>query len=166
MTPLHVRKSGLSHSFIRCLIESMPGIGDDFAGVYILDELPDFANKKSCWSCIVNLITRSESSSGMSGHFVAIIKKEDYYLYLDPYGLPAMHADTRRLLKNKPVFYNKKCIQSIRSTHCGLFCILFIARLHCGAKMDSSAYFFSENDNDNKNDSRCFNYLNAIIDRG
>ena len=166
MNNMHVQKAGISHQFLKALIHCFPPQKiNNFQGVFTLSNISQILSilkKKDTYCCIFNLCTENEAQMGTVGHYVAFVKKKKYALYLDPYGLPVLHDSAKfiisRLCENVPLYYNKKCVQSINSTHCGMYVLLFILCTNSNGRIKQKIVFSDEN-TDGKNDSRCMEYL-------
>ena len=176
---IHLQKEGVSQEFLNSLTRCFPNkIVHNFQGVFNLTQ----AEKRICtlkkeeeFCCIINLCTDEDVERGQVGHFVSIIKRKNGALmYLDPFGLPAIHKGAktfmRAISKNKFILYNKKCVQSMTSSFCGLYALLFLLKMAGQKKEEEEKYawekkniFFNENDMDGKNDERCLKYINHIV---
>jgi hypothetical protein len=96
-----------------------------FQGVYACDEIENKHIKKYPAAFIVNLDTRKQSGS----HWVAIfVTKNKIASYFDSFGLRPNNKHIMKFLRKtcKTFRYNKDQLQSINSTVCGLYCIMFI----------------------------------------
>ena len=99
INPLHLKKEGVSQQFLTRIIECFPETTRRFfLGVFMLDQFIQKSKtiKNDQWTCILNLITSAEARQGITGHFVVLLKKNDYFMYLDPFGLPALHESLRQ----------------------------------------------------------------------
>lgn len=117
----HSQNSGISnHEISSILNPACKG----FAGVFSADTIPSSLVAQKNFSIVCNL-----SKAGKPGsHFVTLIDRERYILYIDSLGLPCVTPTIKHFLekKKKPVFYNKTQIQHLSSKFCGFFCILFV----------------------------------------
>ena len=95
-----------------------------FIGVFALDKLPKKTIKKPA-----SLIINTDVSSKKGDHWVALLLTKNQAYYFDSFGLQIIDHQILSFLsqqKFRKVTYSNKCIQSITSDKCGLFCILFI----------------------------------------
>lgn len=95
-----------------------------FIGVFALDKLPKKTIKKPA-----SLIINTDVSSKKGDHWVALVLTKNQAYYFDSFGLQIIDHQILSFLsqqKFRKVTYSNKCIQSITSDKCGLFCILFI----------------------------------------
>ena len=124
-----------------------------YNGCFMRDELNHNNIKNGFY--IINL----DNSYGVGSHWCALyIDKNNKKFYFDSYGFPAP-LEIERLIK--PYHFFTKIIQSINSTSCGFYCILFI--LYINKYIDNNIVdtikdfydFFGQiddnNDKDNKN---------------
>ena len=95
----------------------------DFLGCFYIDILPSFP-KKFPQSFIMN----TEESSKPGKHWVAVVLLEDECLYFDSFGVGVVESELRKYLfsRYKRVSHSRICIQDLRSTKCGAFCVDFI----------------------------------------
>lgn len=156
----HIDASGVSDVFIKDLLAQMH-ISHLFKGVFFtfdpqLHSLicerevhPDFV-------CIVNT----------GRHFVTLVLDKESALYIDTL---ARHCPMELRLKleksKRTVYYNKKRIQSITSTHCGLYSCLFALyfdRERNDRSVSTQFRFESAKDKLEVNDIRCIKYLKQM----
>lgn len=100
----------------------------------------------------------------VGGHFVTIYAKENFLIYIDPFGLPCFCKSILNFMQNckRPIFRNNLAVQSFKSKYCGLFAILFVIffdkpQNKLILKFHPSKFLF-------KNDSLCLSYLKKLID--
>ena len=161
----HINPSGLSNIVVEDMTKFPKWIQEKshYVGVYKFFELPLKIGKMSEFSLIVNV--------GM--HFVSIYGTKQFILYIDPYGLPMMQKQMReyfsvRDIFSRPIYFNPKQIQDTLSTHCAMFCTLFV--LHLEAKRlpnlfpsyQNERLIFSGKDL-KKNDTICEKMIKKII---
>lgn len=94
-----------------------------FNGVFAADTLPKYVSKNTAY--VVNTDPISMSGS----HWVAIyFDKEGNGEYFDSYGLPPIVYNHKKFILNNSheYTYNKSCLQSVTSSVCGHYCILYI----------------------------------------
>lgn len=130
-----------------------------YKGTFAADTISyDLVN--SIYSIVVNLQPSVQINQFQSGHFVAIVAKKNYILYLDPFALPCIQNDVVLFLKSdlRPIYFNTTRIQDFFSVFCPMYCILFVT------------YFDSEREwkmrfetNLKKNEKICVRYLNKIL---
>ena len=95
-----------------------------FKGVYPLDMLP-YKQKLP-----VNIIVNTDPSYKPGEHWVCIcIDKNGVGRYFDSFGLPPLKREIFEYLQYKCIRgwdYNKVTLQSMTSTTCGHYCVLYI----------------------------------------
>ena len=95
-----------------------------FIGVFALDKLP-----KKKIKLPASLIINNDISSKKGDHWLSLVITKHQAFYFDSFGLPIIDREILAFLskqKYRKVTYSIKCIQSIYSDKCGLFCILFV----------------------------------------
>jgi hypothetical protein len=93
-------------------------------GVYASDRLPSRFNRPAAF------IIHSETSKEFSGHWMAVyVPQRGPKLFFDSYGLNPFVENQVNFLKRVPgkLLYNKVCYQSLDTSVCGAYCIMFIA---------------------------------------
>ena len=122
-----------------------------YQGLYPANEIPPKLAKKTDFSIIVNV----------GRHFVSIIACESYIIYIDPFGIPCLEPFTATFLKKckRPILYNKKPIQSVKSKYCGLYAVLFV--LYYDPPIVKIKMKFDNNWE--KNDQRCISYIKKLL---
>lgn len=95
-------------------------------------------------------------------HFVAIIVRKKYILYIDSYGKPCKQPSFQKFLKalQKPIFYNDKQIQSVTSMYCGLYAVLFC--IYYDKSTRKTRLIFKKNPG-KVNDKLCLQYIRKLI---
>ena len=114
----------------------------NFVGTFALDKLPQKKIKVPA-SFIIN----NDVSSKKGDHWVSLLITKNQAFYFDSFGLPIIDKQILRFLsrqKFKKVTYSNKCIQSIYSDKCGLFCILFIKIVKNKKKFKNFLKMFSD----------------------
>jgi hypothetical protein len=133
--------------------EALKSICPSFRGVFSADNIP---NQIDSGSIICNLSRADEVGS----HFVTIIIKPKYVRYIDTFGIPCQIDGINRFLYqlNRLVLYNSTQIQSLKSSFCGYFTMLFCLQNdhNCG-----NGITFSDNLTDN--DQICIQYLSDCL---
>lgn len=126
-----------------------------FHGIFASNDIPKFVAAKEKFTLICNLSPNTSKGT----HWITIIGKPEFILYLDSFGLPPLNMDIKQFLKtcNRPTYWNKKNLQFEESNACGYYCILFC--LHF--EMEKSTIKFSENLI--QNDMNCIKYIREII---
>ena len=113
-----------------------------FIGVFALDKLPEKKIKLPA-----SLIINNDVSSKKGEHWVALVLTKNEAFYFDSFGLPIIDRQILAFLskqKYRKVTYSTKCIQSIYSDKCGLFCILFVKIVKTQKKYKKFLKMFSE----------------------
>ena len=127
-----------------------------FIGVFALDKLP-----KKKIKLPASLIINNDISSKKGDHWLSLVITKHQAFYFDSFGLPIIDKQILSFLsrqKIKKVTYSTKCIQSITSNKCGLFCILFIKVVKCKKMYEFYLEMFCET-NLAINDQLVVNYL-------
>ena len=128
----------------------------NFVGTFALDKLPQKKIKVPA-SFVIN----NDISSKKGDHWVSLVLTKNGAFYFDSFGLPIIDKQILSFLsrqKFKKVVYSTKCIQSISSDKCGLFCILFIKIVKNKKKFERYLEMFSDK-NLALNDQFIVNYL-------
>jgi hypothetical protein len=106
-----------------------------YNGCYMKDEL-NYNNIKNGFY-IINL----DDNDGNGTHWCALyVDKHNNKFYFDSYGFEPPKEIS------KPYFYNNKIIQSLNSSSCGFFCILWILYLNKYINNDIFYTIFNFND--------------------
>ena len=119
----HINSLGLSDVVMNDLLK-MANISQDFMGIFPFDQLNRIkeipAPVKCCYTTII---------INVGGHFVMICFGQFFTLYVDSFGKPIerdqVYNFIRRVRPFTPFFYNSTQVQSLQSTHCGLYAVLF-----------------------------------------
>jgi hypothetical protein len=95
-----------------------------FIGVFSANNLPKHLSKSETFSLICNHDNLGEAGS----HFISIVHVGICILYIDSLGFPCTIDDIRNFLWSfqLPVFYNSRQLQSVDSSFCGFYCILYV----------------------------------------
>src|SRR6218665_2522081 len=93
----------------------------NFRGVFLRDELPERPRTNECG--ILNL----DDSSGNGTHWVCWIKRCNYKVYFDVYGLPPPVELVKYL--HSPVYYNSERIQPDNEVFCGHLCLYVLNKI-------------------------------------
>ena len=111
-----------------------------FNGVFPRDKLP----KTKIGLIIIN----TDKANQPGEHWVAIaVNIKEPFEYFDSFGLPPLHIEILEFLNqgNNGWFYNTSTLQSLNSTTCGNYCVLF-AELRCrGYKYKDILSLFTNN---------------------
>lgn len=99
----------------------------------------------------------------IGGHFIALICKPHFCLYIDPFGLPCRDKDLQQRLKtlSVPVFYNSTPIQSLTSMYCGMYAILFVVYFDKSRDRNKRLRFHRRNLK--ANDKVCLKYISSLL---
>ena len=95
-----------------------------FIGVFALDKLP-----KKRIDRPASLIINTDISNKKGDHWVSLVLDKNQAYYFDSFGLQIIDKQILQFLsmqKFRKVTFSNKCIQSISSDKCGLFCVLFV----------------------------------------
>ena len=173
----HLNDSGMSDIVMKDLLQ-MSSISNRFRGIHHVHHLdkiklsPSTIAKDGA-SFIVNI----------GSHFVALIIFPTYVLYIDSFGIPIRNARISQFLHtNFPhhqVYSNRTQLQSIDSSHCGLYATLFILyfdvfyfRPQRSSKTKKNAFFHlsfhpitsekNSKTNGTMNDKLCIEYIKSL----
>lgn len=155
----HLNRDGLSNKLLDDLMRMTLPENDCYSGVYPYTEIPASLASTLHFSVIVNV----------GQHFVAIYGEPEFILYLDPFGIGITHDEiTHGFGMARPIFCNKKQVQDLKSTHCGLFSSLFIIHLERKRSGDSGYQntvlnFYTEAEELKNNDKLCVQYIKDAI---
>ena len=80
------------------------------------------------------IIDLHDDTDNSTGHWVALTKKDNKYIYFDSFGIiyPNIVKD---FCKDYIIEYNTKQIQSFNSEYCGEYCIMFLDFINKGYNM-------------------------------
>lgn len=113
----HLNKNGLSSDLLLDLLKNI-NIGKRFfKGVYAVDNIPKHLSRMQCFIIIINV----------GFHFVTLYGKSDLLVYVDSFGNNPPPSLKKFLIACKrDIVCNTKQIQSLNSTHCGLYAVLYV----------------------------------------
>lgn len=145
---------GLSNTFINKILSRKCML---YKGVFSANNIDIVLSKLSDFSIVCNLSNFAEKGS----HWITIIAKSNFVIYIDPFGLSCINATIRNFLTDckRPVFYNTKTIQSPSSNFCGMYAIMYC--LYFDQDRKFNLYFDCENILGN--DELCLLYINKMI---
>ena len=105
----------------------------NFLGCFALDMLPSFPKYLPS-----SLIVNTDSSKGVGVHWLSLLFLKNKCLYFDSFGLPIVEETLIKYIEPyyDSVLYSDVCIQDIRSTKCGKFCILFLTHVNSKSKYE------------------------------
>ena len=148
----HLNKKGISDEVIADFLQ-MCQVSKKFKGVYPFTNLPKSLKNESHFSIIVNI----------GHHFVTLHVKPSYILYIDSFGQPISDSEILIFLGKKltrtPLYYNTRQIQSLYSSHCGIYAIFFI--LYHDKRIKSPMKF--KNHDLLQNDDLCIHHIKSIV---
>ena len=148
----HLNREGISDEVISDFLH-MCKVSNKFKGVYPFKNLPDSLKKESHFSIIVNI----------GHHFVTLHVKPTYILYIDSFGQPISNREILDFLGKKlhhiPLYYNTRQIQSLYSSHCGIYAIFFI--LYHDKRINLPMKF--SNQDLLQNDFLCIQHIKSIV---
>lgn len=132
----------------------------NFRGVYSSNNIDrSLISRRNNFSIICNMSKRSERGS----HFVCIVVQPACVTYIDSFGLPCTSLHIRKFLRevNRPILFNCRTIQSLTSSYCGFYCILF-ALFYDDRMLHKIKLTFSSDYE--ANDRKCIKYIRALVD--
>jgi hypothetical protein len=132
-------------------------------GVFSSDRIPSELASKPQFSIICNL-----SRSGQAGtHFIAIIRRGEIILYLDPLALYIeLNEDISNFISKcnvEKVSKMSQAIQHPKSSYCAYFCLLLL--LHFNPEITAVGTEKFSNKNLKINDCICINNIAKYIDQ-
>lgn len=117
-----------------------------FRGTYAKNETIPFINTKTPSAYIINYDTRSEEGS----HWVAIFIRNDILFYFDSlcldFTLDPLMFNNILSLKKLFIVSNPARLQSLTTSTCGLYCLLFIYFLARNIPYSTFLNYFKRND--------------------
>lgn len=121
------------------------GIKLDYCGYK--DTMPDISNISN-FNAIINLDGSSPDDFNSNGsHWVALVIKDKYCIYFDPFGLPEAIETIKFINKQKPIHYgySQIKIQDIKDDHCGWYCLgyLIYVNKHSGNLYNTTNNFIN-----------------------
>lgn len=160
----HLSREGMSDKVINDLLAHC-GVSDRYRGTFLYNNLPyDIVNDQDEFIIIINV----------GFHFVTLYITKTFVLYIDSFGLPIRHLEIIEFIANRtvctPVYYNTHQIQSLSSTHCGLFAAMFVLlldtqhhRSRIGRRRRRQFHFYKQPSRLKRNDKLCVNYLKTFF---
>jgi len=115
------KMGGITNNYIESFLRPLT---KHFIGVFSANNLPNNLLKTKKFSLICNHDKLGEEGS----HFITVLHCGFCIIYIDSLGQPCTINDIRNFLLSfhLPVFYNARQLQSINSSFCGFFCILYV----------------------------------------
>lgn len=116
------KQSGLSADYIKSLLRKAGSRASLFVDIFPLDKLRESLLerdefKREAFTMIVHF----------DWHFVTIVKRAKYILYIDTLNMKVNQAIVKFLSHlNLPIFPNRRIIQHESSELCGLMCFLMV----------------------------------------
>ena len=119
-----------------------------------------------------SIIANLSPSNQPDGHFVALLAKPKFLIYIDSFGNPPSSQTSPHLFHflsrikelGREIFFSKNRIQGMLSPFCGLYALLFcsvfeksITPIICFNNIRVSSLF------SHKNDERCIQLLNKLL---
>ena len=140
----------LTNIYIEKVMKNIKG----FIGVYSSNNIPILDKDDS--SVIVNFDKINEPGS----HFIAIYRKNsNKIIYFDSLNLKILPLDIAQYLSQyRHIFDLSKQIQSVNSTYCGFFCILFILAMNVSENYWNNIHSKFKS-GDLKNDNKCIELI-------
>ncbi len=117
---------------------------DCFIGTYARDILPKYQIKTKPCALIIN----TDESSKPGQHWISLFLTEGVAEYFDSFGFTFIHDDILKFLKRnkiKKLIYNSKQLQSVTTSTCGAYCILFVKFRCSGLSFCDVINYFSNN---------------------
>jgi hypothetical protein len=156
--------AGISNHFIDGVLRSACS-PDEYAGVFSADTIPPELADRRRFSFVTNLSRADEEGS----HFVCVVGRPQYVLYIDPTGLPCIIDGIRSFLdaacnSSRSLLYNKSAIQDpVGSSHCGFYCILFVLYFDPAVQVDFELKFQKSPLLLKENDETCVKYIKRML---
>ena len=134
-----------------------------FDGVYSCDNIPNHLVNKKTFQIVVNLSKQDNQGS----HFISILKENNQVFYLESFALPLLNDDISDFIikNNVQVKKLKHQIQSLSSSFCGFYCILFCLLKDNIMKTSKLPFLFVHEDHLQENDKLCLSYILKCIEK-
>jgi hypothetical protein len=117
----------------------------NFIGTFPRNLLPKSKIKKPAF-----LVINTDPSNKPGEHWVAVyLSKNNIAEYFDSYGIKSIHDDVYNFFQNndiKKVIYNPYQLQSIITTTCGNYCVLYIKLRDSGLTFCKFIKLFTNNE--------------------
>jgi hypothetical protein len=150
---------GITNNYIEDFLRPLT---TNFIGVFSSNNLPQNLPKTKTFSLVCNHDKVGEAGS----HFITVIHCNYFILYIDSLGLLCTISDIRNFLFSfeLPVFYNSRQLQSIDSSFCGFYCILYVLYFDNFLEtfVSPSKLFFNSNEL-SFNDALCINHIVKLV---
>jgi hypothetical protein len=132
-----------------------------FRGVYSCNSIPEDIVHSQNFCIICNLSKLGEPGT----HFVCIIVRPEYALYIDSFGMTCHEPNISHFLSrlNKPVFYNNRRVQDFSSRLCGGFCMLFVLFFERSETWRAKNKLKFNFHNLLQNDKTCMEYISCLL---
>lgn len=166
----HADRRGMTKSLLDSICRTLcPNL---YKGLYNASDIPIATLQNFKSFTIILFLTSKDlgvSASTNVGHFVTVHATPSTILYIDPYGLPpCFHPHVAKFLhakKKRVVLVNRKQVQHVNSTHCGLFAVLYAVYFDDPSREKRFALRFPRKATPN-NDKLCKRYLNEMLKKG
>ena len=113
-----------------------------FVGVFSSNNIPNIKIYPS------SLIANSHPTNKPGEHWIAMYINEDKFgIYFNSYGLYPLNQEFEKFLNDHTNnwIYNKTMLQSLNSTTCGHYCVLFILLITSGYSLNDIVSKFTKN---------------------
>lgn len=149
---------GISNNFVNSFLKRSRV---DFDGCFSIDRIPNVILNRKKFIIVVN----TSAYRNRMGHFITLIKNNEYTLYLDPFGryekTPLVENLLQRIGKN--IYFLSRPIQSVLSDYCGFYAIMFVFN-YTHKNMEKMLFLVSNNPFKLlSNDRRCVEYIKSMI---
>ena len=161
----HINVEGMSGYVINDLLQ-YAHISDKFLGIITYAELPPTLQY------VRNLPPEFHMIINIGFHFVAFYATPHKLYYIDSLGHPPPpNSPVERFLvmlqneRNTSLTYNKNRIQSLQSSHCGLYASLFVLNYDTprNRRVNDLSFYVDNSEMLRMNDDLCVLYLKSII---
>lgn len=169
----HINRSGLSNDIISELMDSLTATRR-YLGVIPWTNIPTrkimkrVREQKEGQKPQDDYLHTIAFIVNVGAHFVSVVIKPECILYLDSFAnpiSPALYPLLTRIRAEKrdnyPLYCNRNQIQSLLSSHCGLYAALFTTWYLTPPTMRMQMQF--EDTNLLRNDTKCVKYLKQFV---
>jgi hypothetical protein len=133
----------------------------DFEGTFSADTIPQHLSRKDRFSLIANLSEEKEAGT----HFITIVGRPNFMLYIDSIGLPCTNIHIRNFLKSckRKLLYNTVVIQHPNNDFCGYFAILYVLLNDSAIRVKPKVRFYKAPHRYAENNKKCIDYISTML---
>jgi tRNA(Ile)-lysidine synthase TilS/MesJ len=133
----------------------------DFKGTFSADTIPKQLCGESVFSLICNLSKEKETGT----HFITIIARPNFIIYIDSVGLACTNQNIRVFMANckRKMYYNTNVIQHPLNDFCGYFCMLYCLWWDSAIKNKPVIKFHQAPHKYAENNQKCIQYIATML---